>query len=104
MLTLGQSRRRLRFQEERGEDQYVLECRNHFASLVVIARVYLQGILGFFSGLPREAAEEVEQMAENITYTEEEERALCRKLDLRLLPLISFSYICSSPYYPFPDD
>jgi hypothetical protein len=37
-------------------------------------------------------------MAENITYTQEEEKAVRRKLDFRILPLIAFSYIRSLLY------
>lgn len=55
-----------------------------------------QGILGFFGGLDRTAAEDIEREAENITYTAEEERAVRRKVDFRVLPIIVLSYICES--------
>lgn len=47
-----------------------------------------QGILGFFSGLERIAADEIERFAENTVYTEEEEKVVTRKIDFRLLPII----------------
>ena len=56
----------------------------------------LQGILGFFGGLSREDAEEIERLAVDITYTEEEEKAVRLKVDLRILPIIVFSYLCKS--------
>lgn len=36
-------------------------------------------------------------MARDITYTESEANAVRRKVDLRILPIIILSYICSSP-------
>ena len=57
---------------------------------------YIRGILGFFGGLDRTAAEDIEREAENVTYTAEEERAVRRKVDLRVLPIIVLSYICES--------
>ena len=47
-----------------------------------------QGVLGFFSGLERAAADEIERLAENIVYSEEEEKVVTRKIDFRLLPII----------------
>ena len=47
-----------------------------------------QGVLGFFSGLERAAADEIERLAEKIVYSEEEEKVVTRKIDFRLLPII----------------
>ncbi|KAF8307169.1 MFS general substrate transporter [Clavulina sp. PMI_390] len=52
-----------------------------------------QGIMGFFSGLNREAAQRVEDEADVITFTHEEEMAVRWKIDTRILPLIILSYI-----------
>jgi len=60
------------------------------------AYLRLQGILGFFSGLSRDHAEEIERLAEDVTFTEEEEKAVRLKIDFRILPIIVFSYICTS--------
>lgn len=67
-------------------------------SLLIIRPMGLtrQGIMGFFGGLSREDAEEVMRAAENVSYTEEEEKAVRLKIDLRILPIIVLSYICAS--------
>jgi len=54
--------------------------------------VYIQGFLG----LSREDAEAVERMADDIAYTEEEEKAVRRKIDFRILPIVVLTYICTS--------
>ena len=61
------------------------------------ANLRLQGILGFLlGGLSREDAEEIERLAEDATYTEEEEKAVRLELDLHILPIIVLGYICVS--------
>lgn len=52
--------------------------------------------MGFFGGLSREDAEEIERIASDITYTDEEEKAVRLKIDVRILPIIVLSYICAS--------
>lgn len=59
-------------------------------------RLRLQGVLGFFGGLSRRDALEIEHIAGGIVYTGEEERAVRLKIDLRILPIIVLSYICLS--------
>ncbi|KAF8336437.1 MFS general substrate transporter [Cantharellus anzutake] len=69
----------------------------------VVVKHARKGVLGFFSGIERTAADEIEQMAESITFTEEEAKAVRRKIDLRVLPIIVFSYIFNQFGAPHPE-